>query len=800
MAPYAIAHLKIGLKLYETGYRFGSDERARVYLTNALEPAQDFSGRFEFAIPALAREADSVNEVKRCGRFTVVIGNPPYSLLSGNLSSEQRSLVEPYKYIGSEKISERGALQFEKNIQDDYVKFIRLAELAVKASTVGAVGLITNHAFIDNTTFRGLRWHLLNTYERLRIVNLHGNAKRGLTGADQNVFDIQQGVAMALYTRVPSANSKALGSVSYQEVVGTRDEKYRWLMASFPDRAASTSVAAAPPGFLFLPLGVQFPEYDAAPSLSEIFRQYSAGIITARDGLVVDIDRAAVRDRIAAFASSGLADKELLGQFSVSDKKGWDVAKARRSLRALRSIDDCIAEVTYRPLDKRWLFYHSSLVWGMAAPTFSHVFRRQNLVLMTTRKVEVGKFNHAMVVNGLAECHSVSMKEVNYAFPQLVYGDEGGLGFKRGGAANFSDSFARMLRQRFHLSDEQLAGQGFGYIYGLLHSVGFRTRYAEFLRIEFPRVPIPAQSECFSALAELGRALIAVHLLESPELTQPISEYLGGRAPEVEKVSRSNNTVWLDKAQTTGFKGVREEVWNFHIGGYQVCEKWLKDRKGRTLSKADIAHYQKIVVALSETIRLMKEIDQVIEQHGGWPGAFQTGEAKAATAKVIPFRPRTVEPKLEERYVTCVPLVPLKAAAGAFSDPQHIEDDGFEWVAVEPRHRLRKGMFVAQVVGKSMEPAIPDGAFCLFRAPVEGTRQGKTVLVQLRDATDPETGQRFTVKRYESEKVERGDSWRHERITLIPVNSEFEPIPLKGKDEGELQVIAELIEVLGGES
>ena len=168
-----------------------------------------------------------------------------------------------------------------------------------------------------------------------------------------------------------------------------------------------------------------------------------------------------------------------------------------------------------------------------------------------------------------------------------------------------------------------------------------------------------------------------------------------------------------------------------------------------------------------------------------------------ATARALPPRLGIVEPKPAERYVTCVPLVPLKAAAGAFGDPQHIEDDGFEWVAVESRHRLRPGMFVAQVVGKSMEPAIPDGAYCLFRAPVEGTRQGKTVLVQLRDATDPETGQRYTVKRYESEKAAKGDSWRHERITLKPVNPDFEPIVLTGKGEGEVRVIAELVEAIG---
>jgi SOS-response transcriptional repressor LexA len=198
----------------------------------------------------------------------------------------------------------------------------------------------------------------------------------------------------------------------------------------------------------------------------------------------------------------------------------------------------------------------------------------------------------------------------------------------------------------------------------------------------------------------------------------------------------------------------------------------------------------------------MKEIDEVIEQHGGWPGAFQTGastnaESTAVTARVIPFHPRTVEPKPGETYVTCVPLVSLKATAGAFGNPQHIEDDGFECAAVELRHKLRPGMFVAQVVGKLMEPAIPDGAYCLFRAPVEGTRRGKTVLVQLRDDKDPETGQRYTVKRYESQKTVKGDSWRHERITLTPINPDFEPIVLKDKDEGGLQMIAKLVEVLG---
>lgn len=178
--------------------------------------------------------------------------------------------------------------------------------------------------------------------------------------------------------------------------------------------------------------------------------------------------------------------------------------------------------------------------------------------------------------------------------------------------------------------------------------------------------------------------------------------------------------------------------------------------------------------------------------------ASMEAESPTIAPKIIPFRLRVVQPAPEERYVTCVPLVPLSAAAGAFSDPQHVQDDGWEWVAIDPGRRLRKGMFVARVVGKSMEPTIPDGAWCLFSAPVQGTRQGKIVLVMLRDATDPESNQRYTVKRYESQKTGDTEEWRHATITLKPINPDFPPIVLTDVDEGRLEVIAELLDVLGG--
>ncbi len=384
----------------------------------------------------------------------------------------------------------------------------------------------------------------------------------------------------------------------------------------------------------------------------------------------------------------------------------------------------------------------------------------------------------------------------------------------------------------------------FHYAYAQLHSVEFRHRYAGLLKIEFPRVFTPRQFGLFRGLAAIGEQLVALHLVQAPaqhalsarydktakawryEVAKgqslPVSVSLTGpERPVIGKVGWSDNTVWIDAVKpkkgaatakvtgTVGFCGVPENVWNFHIGGYQVCEKWLKDRKGRTLTAHDIVHYHRIVIALHETIRLMREIDEVIEAHGGWPGAFQGGAESAATPTPpapAPFRPRIVQPRREEHYVTCVPLIPLKAAASKFSDPQNVEDEdwkwveneGWEWVAVETKHRLRAGMFVAQVVGKSMEPTIPDGSYCLFAAPVTGTRQGKTVLVRLRDATDPETGERYTVKRYESEKAQEADSWRHVKITLRPLNPDFEPIVLSGAEEDHVQVIAVCVEVLGG--
>ncbi len=815
MAPYAIAHLKIGLKLYETGYRFGSDERARIYLTNALEPAHDFSGRFEFAIPALAHEAQAVNEIKRKQRFTVVIGNPPYSGTSANRGEWIQTSVRKYYTIDGEPLDERNP----KWLLDDYVKFMRLDEMAIESSGVGIVGVITNHGFLANPTFRGLRYSLLETFNRIDVLDLHGNQKRreeSPTGVpDDNVFDIQQGVGISLLRRTPDRNGGSTpqsSSVNHSELWGARALKYQVL-----SRATASTVHARPlslrSGFWLLVPQDQatLAEYERFVSLTDLFVVHGVGMTTARDHVVIDFDTAPLLERIVSAQRFSGTDSEFCSFLDIPEKKGWDIGRTRQRLRAERHLEQHLTAVAYRPFDNRIIFYDDSLVWRTVKQVMRHMLAGRNIALVSARSNKSSSMDHFFCTRLIMETKYGEATTQSCLFPLFTFPDDDGLRLNSGPQPNFESNLLRSWKKRLSADggEEPNPEALLAYLYGVCYSETYRSRYAEFLKIDFPRLPLTDNVELFRNLARAGAELVALHVMESPSLQRFSTTYTGPKNPEVGRVGWSDDTVWLNAPATKrgqsatpgtiGFRGVPKSVWNFHIGGYQVCEKWLKDRKGRTLSKDDIAHYQKIVVALNETIRLMREIDVVIGQHGGWPGAFQTGEAKAAAPQVIPFRPLIVQPDPKERYVTCLPLVPLKAAAGAFGDPQHIEDDGFEWVAVETKHRLRSGMFVARVVGKSMEPAIPDGAWCLFAAPVEGTRQGKTVLVQLRDATDPETGERYTVKRYESEKAKHADSWRHTRIALKPVNPDFEPIVLTG-DEGELQVVAELVELLGGKA
>ncbi len=636
MAPYAIAHMKIGLKLGETGYRFGTNERARIYLTNALEPSQK-----QLKLPAfdaLAHEAAAVNEIKRHKRFTVVIGNPPYSIRSGNLTDEARRLIEPFKFIDGQRIVEKGALQLEKNLNDDYVKFFGLIQQLFAPQPFGIVGLITNHAFLDNPTFRAFRWNLLSQYSRIQLLDLHGNSKKKeqVPGgyANENVFDIQQGVGISLMLRRQS--EVKLAAVALAEQWGTRGEKYRALETG---RFDYHSIVCPAPWFKMTFQDANLAaEFESFASLADAMPLNSTGIKTHRDAFVIDFDSQALRERVAKFRSAA-SDAAIAEEFEIADTYGWKLSEARRRIRARKDWESGFQICLYRPFDLRHIYYHSDLIELPRSECMRHLVGGRNLALLATRQVTAPPFNHVLVTRLVSEMKTCSHDRGTNCFPLYLCEDSSSLRFGHERRLNFTPGFLRALSEALQIPSTQehevptgLTPEDiFHYVYAVLHSPGYRSRYAEFLKTEFPRLPLSGNLELFRALARHGSELTDLHLLESPRLAQPITEFIDARSPEVAKVSWSRDTVWLDKAQTTGFRGVREDVWNFHIGGYQVCEKWLKDRKGRVLSNDDVAHYEKIVVALSETIRLMQVIDKVIEAHGGWPGAFKGAPPAAAS-------------------------------------------------------------------------------------------------------------------------------------------------------------------------
>ena len=646
MAPYAIAHMKIGLKLAETGYDFGSVERVKIYLTNSLEPSTEIDRQFNLLAelaPAMAHEAQDVNEIKRNQRFTVVMGNPPYSVSSKNKSEFIESLMKLYKLD----------VRHERNIKplsDDYVKFFRLAHFMGANVPFSVICLITNNSFMWGPTFYGMRRRLMADFEPIRFLNLHGDSLSGETHLsvekDENVFDIRQGVVISLLLRSPKSGD-ARPSVSSFDLYGSRESKYRELSDNDITPFKWVAFPFKEPGSAFVhATETNVAEYKEYPSITAALAIHSKPIITKRDHIAIHFDRDSLLN--ALHDLSLLPHSDFVEKYGLeADSRDWTYAGARRAVETFGIKDAYVRYVNYRPFDKRWTYYVNKTKGFMAYPVFGllgHMLQ-PNLALCIPRQINQLPWIHCLAVSGLTEFCYISNKtrEANDVFTLYSYeeiSEQSLIGIGSHRRPNFGAGFLGVLSSALGLpqTGEHDLPRGmtpediFHYIYALFHSPVYRARYAEFLKIDFPRLPLTSSLNLFQSQAKLGGDLVALHLMESPKLNDFITSYTGPKDPEVKKVGWSHETVWLDAAATKkgqparpgtmGFRGVPEDVWNFHIGGYQVCQKWLKDRKGRTLSENDISHYQKIIVALHETIRIMREIDEVIEKHGGWPGAF----------------------------------------------------------------------------------------------------------------------------------------------------------------------------------
>ena len=541
MAPYAIAHMKVGLKLYETGYRFGSDERARIYLTNALEPANDSKKQMEFKewIPALAHEAQAVNAIKRNQRFTVMIGNPPYAGVSANMSETASALVEPYKFVDGEPLGER-----KHWLQDDYVKFIRFAQMSVESAGTGVIGYITNHGYLDNPTFRGMRQNLMTSFPEIHVLDLKGSVKKrdetSINKRDESVFDIEQGVAIGIFSRpwMPWDST----SVYHAVLLGPRAEKYAWL-ASHGVVSESRIQPSSPYYFFVKREESHRAEYEALTPVTSIFQVFSTGVQTSRDHLVIAFDRKELESRIERFVDPGRSDNEVRNEFfpgkrvanyKPGDTRQWALSEARRMIRADKEWKRLIRPCLYRPFDRRELLYDRRMVDWPRPKVMCHMLAGENLGLLLPRQLAGNTFHHAFCTIDLAEMCVISNKttEQNNLFPLYLYPQDGELALSAAGrnthldrTPNFASAFLKALACRLKvqccpssgLPEGLTAEDIFYYVYAVFHSPEFRSRYSEFLKIDFPRLPLTGTLVLFQSLAKLGGELVALHLLEFTE-------------------------------------------------------------------------------------------------------------------------------------------------------------------------------------------------------------------------------------------------------------------------------------------
>lgn len=640
MASYAIAHLKLSFKLAQTGHRLSQTDRLGVYLTNSLEPPQGTANpRLASLFETLAQEAQAVDNIKQHSRFTVLSGNPPYAGNSANASRAENGtltfvgrLVEDYKEVDGAALGERQP----KWLQDDYVKFIRLATYLLEASRAGIIGFITNHSYLSNPTFRGMRQSLLCGFRQSYALDLHGSSKKRELApdgmVDENVFDIQQGVAIFLGIASPGeAHSKS--TMFHSHLWGNRATKYSKLASESVANTTWSKLDPSSPFYLFTPQQEDLrAEYDCATSITQIMPAYNVGFVSARDKFVIDIDRKELEARIDLFRKPEreVPTAKICERFGLKNTSSWSVSDARRRVRDNPKWKHDFHKCLYRPFDVRNIYYSRDVLERPVYQIQRHMLDEDNIGLVLTRSVEIGRgFEHVFCTQAVVQHHTVSIKEVNYLFPLHLKPDDQGLNLHETIVENIDREYQGRLQSMLGLPRRPASKQVFNFIYALLHSPSYRTRYEGFLRVDFPRIPLPATATLFEALARFGGELVGHHTPSDEGCARRAKlEWFGGSdCDRIECVRYSDGAIWLDKKGTRGIGGISDDTWAFHIGGYRICEKWLKDRKGRVLSGEDIDRYAVIIGAIDETIRIMGEIDRVIDKHGGWPGAFVTKPA-----------------------------------------------------------------------------------------------------------------------------------------------------------------------------
>lgn len=625
MASYSMAHLKLDMLLRETGYVNKKNKRFNIYLTNSLE---EFSSKIpDMFMQVLAEESTRANEIKRDTPVMCVIGNPPYAVSSSNKGEWIQSLIRDYK----KDLNER-----KINLDDDYIKFIRYGQYYIDKNGEGILAFITNNSFIDGVTHRQMRKNLLGSFDKIYILDLHGNAKKKEVcpngSVDQNVFDIMQGVSINIFVKTGNKKKKELGKVYHSEIFGRRDIKYSFLNENMISSIKWDKLFYKKPNYFFVHRNYDKEDkYTKGFKINTIFVNQNSGIQTKKDFLTINIDKEKLRLVVRDFQE--LDEQELKAKFNLKDTSGWTVKKAKEDIVQNKG---SYYPIYYRPFDVRYIYMTEKSGGFVGRPrlsTMKHFTKGNNYGLITVRQQSTFDFQHILISNTIMESGAISLqtKEWGYIFPLYLYSDQETKEIfkvedrKPNLNTEVVGQFASKLELKFTNEKEDTIGTFapidiLDYIYAVLHSPTYRNKYKEFLKIDFPRVPCPKDKNTFLQLVKLGSEIRQIHLLESPKVEDYITTYpKDGSNTITTKVAKKDwelfdeekqlGRIWINEEQY--FDKLPLVAWEFYIGGYQPAQKWLKDRRGRVLNYDEINHYQKIIVALYETDRIMKEIDNI---------------------------------------------------------------------------------------------------------------------------------------------------------------------------------------------
>ena len=632
MTSYAMAHLKMDILLTETGFTNPNNKRFKIFLTNSLEEAHE--NQFNLFTQWLSQEANEANAIKKDTPVMCVIGNPPYSVSSNNKSTWIEKLTADYK----KDLNERNI----QPLSDDYIKFIRYGQHFIDKNGEGILAYISNNSFIDGIIHRQMRKNLLETFDKIYILDLHGNSKKkekakdGST--DQNVFDIQQGVSINIFIKDKSKKSNSNCDVYQFDLFGTREYKYNFLKGNSISSIDWKNINPQSDNFLFIQNDFEASQkYNSELfGIQDFFKEGSNGVQTKRDNLFIDFEKDNLSKKIELLLCGNL-NTEFIEEFQIQDSSSYPLMKRIANTTYSNSN---IRRILYRPLDSRYIYYDKELLGRPFYKTMRHLKNPGNLCLIVGRQgqaVGSDQWNLISISNNILDTN-LFYRGGNMAFPMYLSDNYKEDIFTDSiQILNFNQKIVTKMvsgiNHTFVPDENILVDLAPGvkgviypldildYIYAVLHSPSYREKYKEFLKIDFLRVPYPTDPDKFWKLVALGREIREIHLLESPTVEEFITGYpedgdnIVGKPRFVSslegglKEGGTVGSVYINETQY--FSNVPEVAWNFYIGGYQPAQKWLKDRKGRELSFDDILHYQKIIVALSETGRIMGEIDKI---------------------------------------------------------------------------------------------------------------------------------------------------------------------------------------------